>query len=194
MTRALLALSLAGLAAAKAATVRIPAPIVIDDATVTLASSATATSGATAYEFAAQQGGVASASYAVEDAGNSIRWRMIMTVDGVVRNETEYHQTVTLEEACGVVTMDADGEAARGGRLYLDACTLTANSTTGVGAMRRTVTTSQAWSHGIAGLAGLGRSSQAMLALDTVTVAGGKFVDAAAVTPASSESSLIGVG
>jgi hypothetical protein len=185
--RAVLVLGLASLVAAKAATVRIPAPIVIDDASVTVAPRASAAPGVTAYAFSAQQSGVASASYDVEDAGDTFRWHMTMTIDGVVRNESEYHQTMTMEQVCGVVTMDADGEAAMGGKIYLDPCTITANSTTGVGSMKRTFTTSQVMSHGIAGLAGLGKSKQAALVLDTVTVAGGKFVDASA-TPASSGS------
>jgi hypothetical protein len=202
MTRALIPLlSLAGLAAAsssaaaESATVRIPAPFSIDDAThVTVApAAASGSSGVTAYGFTAQQSGVARASYDAQDAGDSFRWRMVMTVDGRVRNDTEYHTTMTLEQACGLVTMDADGEAARGRRVYLDPCTVTANQTTGVGEARTTETASRVMSLGIAGLAALGKAKQSELLLDTVTVASGKFVDAAA-TAASSESVPWAVG
>ncbi len=183
MARAVFVLGLAGLAVAKATTVRIPAPIAIDDATVTVAPSASVGPGVTAYAFSAQQSGVASASYDVEDAGDTFRWHMTMTIDGLVRNESEYHQTMTMERVCGVVTM-----AAEGGRVFLDPCTITANSTTGVGSLKKTFTTGEVVSLGTAGLAGLGKSKQAQLVLDTVTVAGGKFVDAGATPSPNGES------
>jgi hypothetical protein len=197
MTRALIPLlSLAGLAAAAAAeraTVRIPAPFSIDDAHVTVAPAADARPGVTAYGFTAQQSGVARASYDAEDAGDAFSWRMVMTVDGRVGNDTEYHTTMTAEQACGLVTMDADGGAARGRRVFLDPCTLTGNQTTGVGEARSTETVSRVMSFGIAGLAALGKGKQSELVLDTVTVAGGKFVNVAA-TPASSELLRFGGG
>ena len=197
MTRALIPLlSLAGLAAAAAdrATVRIPAPFSIDDAShVTVAPAAAARPGVTAYGFTAQQSGIARASYDAEDAGDSFSWRRVMTVDGRVGNDTEYHTTMTAEQACGLVTMDARGEAAVGRRVFLDPCTLTGNQTTGVGEARSTETVSRVMSFGIAGLAALGKGKQSELVLDTVTVAGGRFVDASA-TPASSELLRFGGG
>jgi hypothetical protein len=188
-------LSLAGLAAAAAAeraTVRIPAPFSIDDAShVTVAPAAAGSPGVTAYGFTAQQSGVARASYDAEDAGDSFRWRMVVTVDGRVRNDTEYHTTMTAERACGLVTMDADGEAGLGRRVFLDPCTVTANQTTGVGEARMTETMSRVMSFGIAGLAALGKGKQSELLLETVTVAGGKFVDVAATTASSTTADLV---
>jgi hypothetical protein len=191
MTRALLPLlALAASAAADSATIRIPAPFSIDDASsVTVVPAGAAPSpGVTAFGFTAQQSGVARASYAAEDAGDSFRWRMVMTVDGRVRNETEYHTTMTVEQVCGLVTVDADGEAAKGARVFLDPCTMTANQTSGVGEDKTTESVSTVMSYGIAGLVGMAKAKQSQLLLDTVTVAGGKFVDAA-VTAGSSESS-----
>lgn len=172
-----------GLAAAKAATVRIPAPISIDDATsVTVdAGVASASPGVTAYAFAAQQSDIARASYSVRDEGDRFRFRMTMTVDGVVRNESEYHQTMTMEQACGVVT------DAAAGKLFLDPCTVTANVTTGQADLKRTQTRSEVFSYGLAALATMGKLMQSQLVLDTVTVAGGKFVNASVVTPTASE-------
>jgi hypothetical protein len=171
--------AMVGLAVAAAdklatATVRVPSLLAIEGATVTVLKNEPSI---TAYVFHAQQSNIGTASYSVIEESNRFELQMSMTIDGVLGNDTEYHQTVTMVQKCDITSNMAN-------TTYLDPCTVVGTMTTGT----ITKSMSSIASLGPAQFSKLPKPSQLQLILDTVEAVNGTFVDISTITPTASKS------